>query len=214
METFSALQALCAGNSPVPGEFPAQRPVTRSFNVFFDLHLNERLSKQSWGWWFETPSCSLWRHCNGYHHKLLWPSLLSASTYSINRELGEGTSLPCAAVTNKKTTPPGQKLVKINPASLSTLNAPKYHHLLFKGGVRTSWGYFDRDIYIMLVPLPESFLHLAPRWRATSWINPDQDPNRESLGHTAWIYSARNTLTEILHWDTIFYQRILPYNCT
>ena len=48
----------------VPGEFPAQRPVTRSFDVFFDLRLNKRLSKQSWGWWFETPSCPLWRHCN------------------------------------------------------------------------------------------------------------------------------------------------------
>ena len=63
METFSALLALCAGNSPVPGEFPAQRPVTRSFDVFFDLCLNKRLSKQYWGWWFETPSRSLWRHC-------------------------------------------------------------------------------------------------------------------------------------------------------
>ena len=40
METFSALLAICAGNSPVPGEFPAQRPVTRSFDVFFDLHPN------------------------------------------------------------------------------------------------------------------------------------------------------------------------------
>ena len=39
METFSALLALCAGNSPVSGEFPAQRPVTRSFDVFFDLRL-------------------------------------------------------------------------------------------------------------------------------------------------------------------------------
>ena len=38
METFSALLAICVGNSPVPGEFPAQRPVTRSFDVFFDLH--------------------------------------------------------------------------------------------------------------------------------------------------------------------------------
>ena len=64
METFSALLALCAGNSPVPGEFPSQRPVTKSFDVFFDLRLNKRLSKQPWGWWFETPSCSLWRHCN------------------------------------------------------------------------------------------------------------------------------------------------------
>ena len=39
METFSALLAICAGNSPVPGEFPAQRPLTRSFDVFFDLRL-------------------------------------------------------------------------------------------------------------------------------------------------------------------------------
>ena len=60
--SISALLALCAGNSPVPGEYPAQRPVTRSFDVFFDLRLNKRLSKQSWGWWFETLSCPLWRH--------------------------------------------------------------------------------------------------------------------------------------------------------
>ena len=56
METFSELLAICAGNSPVIGEFPAQRPVTRSFGVFFDLRPNKRLNKQSWGWWFETPS--------------------------------------------------------------------------------------------------------------------------------------------------------------
>ena len=53
-----------AGISPVPGEFHAQRPVTQSFDVFFDLRLNKRLSKQPWGWWFETPSWSLWRQCN------------------------------------------------------------------------------------------------------------------------------------------------------
>ena len=47
MEAFSVLLAICAGNSPVPGEFPAQRPVTRSFNVFFDLRLRKRLSKHS-----------------------------------------------------------------------------------------------------------------------------------------------------------------------
>ena len=49
METFSALLAICAGNSPVPGEFPTQRPVTRSFDFFFDLRLNKPLSQQSWG---------------------------------------------------------------------------------------------------------------------------------------------------------------------
>ena len=64
METFSTLLAICAGNSPVPGVFPAQRPVTRSFGVFFYLRLNKRLSKQSWGWWFETLSRPLWRLCN------------------------------------------------------------------------------------------------------------------------------------------------------
>ena len=45
-------------NSPHKGQM-------RSFYVFFDLRLDKRLSKQPWGWWFETPSCSLWRHCNG-----------------------------------------------------------------------------------------------------------------------------------------------------
>ena len=68
METFSALLALCAGNAPVSGEFPAQRPVTRSFDVFFDLRLNKQLSKRSWGWWFETLSRPLWRHCNESVH--------------------------------------------------------------------------------------------------------------------------------------------------
>ena len=64
METFSALLAICAGNSPVPDEFPTQRPVTRSFDVSFDLRPNKWLSKQSWGYWFVTLSCSLWRHRN------------------------------------------------------------------------------------------------------------------------------------------------------
>ena len=55
---------------PLCGEFtdhrwiPTQKPLTRSFDVFFHLCLNKRLSKQSPGWWFETPSRSLWRHCN------------------------------------------------------------------------------------------------------------------------------------------------------
>ena len=64
METFSALLAICAGNSPVTSEFPAQRPVTWGFDVFFDLRLNKPLSKQWWGWWFETLSRPLWRHGN------------------------------------------------------------------------------------------------------------------------------------------------------
>ena len=81
METFSALLAICAGNSPVTGEFPAQRPVTQSFDVLFDLGLNEWLSKQSWGWWFETPLRLLWRHSND--------TVKSANMYLLNLELVE-----------------------------------------------------------------------------------------------------------------------------
>ena len=64
MGTFPPLLALCAGNSLVTGEFPSRRPVTRKFDVFFDVCLNKRLSKQSWGWWFKTLLRSLWRYCN------------------------------------------------------------------------------------------------------------------------------------------------------
>ena len=60
---FRVIGPLC-GEFTGPGEFPAQRPVTLGFDVFFDLRLNKRLSKQPWGWWFETLSWSLWRHRN------------------------------------------------------------------------------------------------------------------------------------------------------
>ena len=62
METFSTLLAIWIHRSPVNS--PHKWPVTRSFDVFFDLRLNKRLSKQSLGWWFEKPSRPLWRYCN------------------------------------------------------------------------------------------------------------------------------------------------------
>ena len=60
---FREAGSLC-GEFTGPGEFPKQRPVTRNFAVFFDLRPNKWLSKQPWGWWFETLSWSLWRQCN------------------------------------------------------------------------------------------------------------------------------------------------------
>ena len=86
--------SLCGGNSPkhfprywpCVCEFtghrwiPAQRPVTRSFDVFFDL--KKQLSKQSWGWWFETLSHPLWRHCSEswyITHKTMGYNYLSMS---------------------------------------------------------------------------------------------------------------------------------------
>ena len=51
---------------------PAQRPVKRSFDVFFDLCLIKWLSKHSRGWWFETLSHPVWRHCNACCNNLCW----------------------------------------------------------------------------------------------------------------------------------------------
>ena len=64
MEIFSSLLTICAEKTTVTGEFPAQRPVTRSFDVFFGQPMNTWLGKQWWGWWFKTPPRPLWRHCN------------------------------------------------------------------------------------------------------------------------------------------------------
>ena len=55
METFSTLLAICAGNSPVTGEFPAQRPMMRGFDVFFDMCLNN-------GWVTNREAGDLGRH--------------------------------------------------------------------------------------------------------------------------------------------------------
>ena len=66
---FRVTGHLC-GDSPVTGEFPAKRQVTRSFYVFFDLRPNKPVSKQSWGWWFETLSRPLWHHCNALCFRL------------------------------------------------------------------------------------------------------------------------------------------------
>ena len=68
---FRVTGPLC-GEFTGPGEFPAQRSVTRSFDVFFDLRLNKRLRKQSWGWW-------LWRHCNVFVFRYVWIPFIHSS---------------------------------------------------------------------------------------------------------------------------------------
>ena len=77
---FRVTGHLC-GEFTGPGEIPTQRPVTRSFDVYFDLRLNKRLHKQPWGWWFETPSWSLWRQCNGLDTRI-WDMVLGRGTDS------------------------------------------------------------------------------------------------------------------------------------
>ena len=65
---FRVTGPLREGNPPVTSGFPSQKSLTRNFDVFFDLRLNKRLSKESRRLWFETPSCSLWRHCNDHEN--------------------------------------------------------------------------------------------------------------------------------------------------
>ena len=65
METFSALLALF-GEFTGHQRIPHTKPVTRNFDVFFDLRLNQQWSKQWRRRWFETPSHSLRHHCNAY----------------------------------------------------------------------------------------------------------------------------------------------------
>ena len=94
MGKFSALLALCSGNSPVTGEFPSQRPVTRSFDVSFDLHQDTRLIKQSTRRWFVTPSRSLWRHYNGeltyeFTHTLLSRAICGDVILRVFKETGK-----------------------------------------------------------------------------------------------------------------------------
>ena len=60
------------------------RPVMRSFDVFLDLRLNKRVSKQSWGWWFETSSRSLWRHCNVDNQYLSHLNVMACSSIDTN----------------------------------------------------------------------------------------------------------------------------------
>ena len=115
METFSTLLAICAWNSPVTGEFLAQRPETRSFDVFFDLRLNKPLSKQSGGWWFETPSRSLWRHCNVVGHSV--PHCGPLTPMDVNIGLGNGLLLDVT-----KTLPVTQAFILISLSMYQSLN--------------------------------------------------------------------------------------------
>ena len=89
METFSALLALCAGNSPVICEFLSQRPVTRTFDVFFGVRLIKRLSNQSRGRWFETPWRSLWRRNNSPVYSKITDAYISIHYNTSNIQLNQ-----------------------------------------------------------------------------------------------------------------------------
>ena len=81
MEAFSALLAICAGNSPVPGEFPTQRPVTRSFDVYFDLRPNKR--------WVNKREAGDLRH-NRAHYDVIVMLIRSQTLTMMRLKFGKG----------------------------------------------------------------------------------------------------------------------------
>ena len=130
METFSALLAICAGNSPVSGEFPTQRPVTRSFDVYFDLRPDKRLSKQSLGWWFETLSHSLWRHRNGNR---LFSRLIAAQiTLDVLRSSTRNTCLTAQPLERDTSSVCELKMYSLLNAVRSRQNSRHFPNDIFK----------------------------------------------------------------------------------
>ena len=94
MKTFSASLTLCAGNSLVTGEFPSQRPVTRSFDVFCDLYLNKQLSKHSWGWWSDYEVSLMPRTDPAMHYPTNWINTHVAMVALINYMVSQNTYQP------------------------------------------------------------------------------------------------------------------------
>ena len=60
IEIFTALLAICVGNSPITGEFPSQRPVTRNLDVLIYAWTNGWINNRDAG----DLRRVLWRHCN------------------------------------------------------------------------------------------------------------------------------------------------------
>ena len=134
------------------GEFTAHRPVTRGFDVFLGLRLNKRLSKQSWGWWFETLSRPLRRHCNVSQqflhdnatickHNFLHP-LSSPQNLAIRCDFG----MPdCNNNNNNKTAYPKNDVYIIrccNRSHANTLNTKwNFCLLLRRHGIAGMWIY-------------------------------------------------------------------------
>ena len=142
METFSMLLVLCAVNWPLTGEFPAHRSVTRSFAVFFDLRLNKRFSKQPWGWGVETPSPSLWRHCNGPVHTRYQNYVITMSTDILTlNDVTPMLNSPCVAITIYTTVNISEwlrpKLKRLMGQNLRTTSHIMIHVNIFPGMINT-----------------------------------------------------------------------------
>ena len=181
MEICSALLALCAGNSPVTGEFPLQRPVMRSFDVSLDLHLNRQFSKQLRHWSFEMPSRSLWHHSND-------------ATPGTLRHSGSVNALPC--VTDHHTSYVPTTCIEVNlnwfhiknvsceqdqrllwwadfakKLSAAKMSSAKWQLFCLSLSVLTHWGWVTH-MWVNDLTIICSDNGLSPGWRqAIIWTN-------------------------------------------
>ena len=161
MEPFSALLAICAGNSPASREFPAKRPVTRSFDVFFDLCLNKRFRKQSWGWWFETLSLPLWRHCN----------VTSNMDSNVRKFYSNNSDDQCCQITNSTTPLTSYNWQHFNGETLRATrrkNSSQWYRS-FRRKLRSHWLKFLRHVAITLVIQGPGLLEISFHDRMRSW---------------------------------------------
>ena len=129
------LLALSEGTPPVTGGLPSQRPVTWISDLFFDLHLNRRLGKQSRHRWFEKPWHSLWRHYNGFHQQHLQQNCFSLVLrfYRRNNKDAQDRSVNCMHIR-----PTNNQVCNNFVIPTVTMNLPRY---------QTSW---QRDWYLIL----------------------------------------------------------------
>ena len=97
---FRVTGHLC-GEFTGPRWIPTQRPVTRSFGVFFDLRLNIRLNKQWWGWWFETRSRPLWRHRNVISECIICECKWEWRVTYVHKPMGTWSGIPWVAPCNR-----------------------------------------------------------------------------------------------------------------
>ena len=141
METFSALLVICARNSPVTGEFPAQRPVTLSFDVFFDLRRNTRLSKQLWDWingWVNNREAGYLRRHRGHHDVIVMYPCQTSTAQPL--KFGNGEVINVIKVPGIKVDP---CLIKRTPDH-RTLTGP---WMMFLCGMFLPWMLLRKEVW-------------------------------------------------------------------
>ena len=167
MEAFSALPTLCAGNSPVTGEFPHNGQQRGALMFSLICALNKRLSKQSWGWWFEMPSRSLWHHCNELKKCLIY--VLWYLRYLISC-LVRYDEIHCTKLFWDIYVFRHWGQDKMKALSQTTVSNARYRMKMFEFQLIFCWSLFLRVQLTILLHWSDNGLAPA-RWQAIIWTN-------------------------------------------